>query len=207
MNNMNFYNQLKTVPPEAKKEIKGGRLKGMTDINPMWRIKKLTETFGACGIGWKYVIKEKRLESGASGEIAAFVEIELFVKVEGEWSEAIPGIGGSSFVSSETKGLYTSDECFKMALTDAISVSCKALGVAADVYFEKDTTKYDDSERKAVSAMINIDDKRVAVFNYADTDNQFLVNALTHYNVNELSDLNDAQIKNLYVNLQKKGKI
>lgn len=30
-----------------------------------------------------------------------------------------------------------------MALTDAISVACKALGVAADVYWNMDATKYD----------------------------------------------------------------
>ena len=35
-----------------------------------------------------------------------------------------------------------SDECFKMALTDAISVAAKALGVGADVYMGCDQTKY-----------------------------------------------------------------
>lgn len=35
-----------------------------------------------------------------------------------------------------------SDECFKMALTDAISVAAKAIGIGADVYWEKDKTKY-----------------------------------------------------------------
>jgi hypothetical protein len=109
----------------------------------MWRIKTLTEQFGVCGIGWKYVITDKRLEQGANGEIAAFVDIDLYVKVDGEWSEPIPGTGGSSFVAKERNGMYTSDECFKMALTDALSVACKALGFAADVYWEKDRTKYD----------------------------------------------------------------
>ena len=52
MDNMKFYNMGRTVPDEAKKPISAGRLKGMTDINPMWRIKRLTEMFGACGIGW-----------------------------------------------------------------------------------------------------------------------------------------------------------
>jgi hypothetical protein len=33
-----------------------------------------------------------------------------------------------------------------MALTDAIGISCKALGMAADVYFAKDRTKYDNNE-------------------------------------------------------------
>jgi hypothetical protein len=33
-----------------------------------------------------------------------------------------------------------------MAYTDAISVACKMLGVGADVYWDKDTTKYDKQE-------------------------------------------------------------
>jgi hypothetical protein len=34
-----IYNQLANTPQEARKEISAGRLKGMTDINPMWRKK------------------------------------------------------------------------------------------------------------------------------------------------------------------------
>lgn len=143
MDNLSLYNKARKVPKEALKEIGAGRLKGKSDINPMWRLKTLTENFGMCGIGWKYEITSKRLENGANGEIAAFVDINIYVKVDGEWSEPIPGTGGSSFVANERNGLYTSDECFKMALTDAISVACKALGFGADVYWDKDSTKYD----------------------------------------------------------------
>ncbi len=143
MENLKIYNAVRAVPSEAMKPIGGGRLKGMTDINPMWRIKALTEQFGPVGIGWKYEITEKKLERGGGDEVAAFVDINLYVKHEGEWSAAIPGTGGSSFVTKESKGLYTNDECFKMALTDAISVACKALGFGANVYWDKDTTKYD----------------------------------------------------------------
>jgi len=146
--NLDIYNKVREVPDQAKKRIKGGRLSGMTDINPMWRIKKLTELFGLCGFGWKYEIIDKRLEEGANGEIAAFVDINLYVKKDGEWSEPIQGTGGSTFVADERKGLHTSDECFKMALTDAISIACKALGFGADVYWEKDTTKYSKSRSK-----------------------------------------------------------
>ena len=46
MENLELYEKVRSVPENAQKEIKGGRLKGMTDINPMWRIKKLTEEFG-----------------------------------------------------------------------------------------------------------------------------------------------------------------
>lgn len=142
MGNLDIYNKTREVPEQAQKKIKGGRLSGMTDINPMWRIKTLTELFGPCGIGWRYEITEKRLEKGANDEVAAFVDINLYIKVDDKWSEAIQGTGGSTFVAKERKGLYTSDECFKMALTDAISVACKALGFGADIYWQKDKTKY-----------------------------------------------------------------
>ena len=84
---MELYNKFRSVPEEAKKPINGGRLKGFTDINPMWRIKMLTETFGPCGIGWYTEVLEKKLEKGANGEIAAFIDINLFVKNGEEWSK------------------------------------------------------------------------------------------------------------------------
>jgi len=142
MENLKIYNKLSVTPQEARKEIGAGRLKGMTDINPMWRIKVLTETFGVCGIGWKYVITKKWLENGCNGQISAFVDVDLFIKVDGVWSDAIQGTGGASFVTQESKGLYQSDECFKMALTDALGIACKALGMSSDIYFAKDRTKY-----------------------------------------------------------------
>lgn len=142
MDNMELYNKLRAVPEEAKKSIEAGRLKGFTDINPMWRIKALTEAFGACGFGWWYKITDKRIEC-YDNEYRAFVDIELYYKWNGETSQPVVGTGGSSFVTIENSGkLYVSDECFKMALTDAISVAAKALGVGADVYYQKDRTKY-----------------------------------------------------------------
>ena len=141
-NNLSIYDRIREDPKEAKKPIQAGRMKGMSDINPMWRIKMLTAVFGPCGFGWKYEVTRMWLENGAGGTVAAFVTINLYVKQNGEWSEPIPGIGGNSFVSQEKSGPYTNDECYKMALTDAISVASKALGMAADVYYKNVTTKY-----------------------------------------------------------------
>lgn len=144
MENLEIYNKLKEVPEEAKKPITGGRLAGMTDIKPMWRIEKLTEVFGMCGIGWKAPIKNKEIIEGANGEKIAIVDIDLYVKVDDKWSDAIEGTGGSSFIAKEKNGLYTSDECFKMAYTDALSVACKSLGMGADVYWGD--SKYNTTE-------------------------------------------------------------
>ena len=51
--NLNIYKLLSETPKEARKTIAAGKLKGMTDINPMWRIKRMTEVFGPQGEGWK----------------------------------------------------------------------------------------------------------------------------------------------------------
>lgn len=145
MDNLNIFNQLATTPDEAKKQIAAGRLKGFTDINPMWRIKRLTEVFGPCGIGWWYDITDKRLEQAPNGEIKCFVSINLFYRWGEVISQPIPGFGGSSFLSHERNGDYVSDECEKMALTDAIGSACKTLGMSADVYYSKDRSKYTES--------------------------------------------------------------
>ena len=141
-NNKEIYEFCQSVPDYAKKQITDGRLKGKTDISPMWRIEKLTEMFGPCGIGWWYVIKDQRLENGADGVVKAFVDIDLYYKWGDQLSQPIPGIGGNDFVAKESKGLYTSDECFKKALSDAISVAAKAIGMGADVYMGGEQTKY-----------------------------------------------------------------
>lgn len=141
-NNMRFYEAGRQVPQEAKKNFNAKGFKG-TDINPMWRIKKLTEMFGPVGFGW-YIEKKNSWRDEANGEILVQVEIELFVKDPntGEWSKPIYGIGGNKIMEQFSSGPSVSDEGYKKAYTDAISVACKALGIGADVYYEKDTTKY-----------------------------------------------------------------
>lgn len=142
MDNMELYNRFRSVPESAQKTIQAGRLKGYTDINPMWRIRCLTEAFGPCGIGWKTEIVKEWIDTGSNDEKIASVEIRLYIKDADTWSEPIYGIGGASFVAKERNGMYTDDECYKKAYTDAISVCCKLLGIGADVYWQKDATKY-----------------------------------------------------------------
>lgn len=121
-------------PKSALKRINGGRLNGMTDISPQWRFKIMTETLGPVGFGWAYEIIRTWTETGSDGVVCAFAHVRVKIKLEGEWSEPFDGIGGSTLIAKEKNGLYTSDECYKMAVTDGLSVAMKAIGVAADVY-------------------------------------------------------------------------
>ncbi len=210
MDNLELYNKVRAVPQNAQRKIQGGRLDGKTDINPMWRIKALTENFGICGIGWKYEITNKWLEtSEQTGEVAAFVDILLYVNVNGEWSAPIPGTGGSTFIAKERNGPHMSDECFKMALTDAISVACKALGVGADVYWEADRTKYTAQAAQAAEqpqkANATVTEKSVRTFQIERlvTGTKYNVNtaneyARKKYGKQHIDELTEAQYNELY---------
>lgn len=151
--NLALWNGWEKPPASALKPIQAGRLKGKSDINPTWRMKALTEALGPCGVGWHYRITERWTQDCLDGEVMAFVGVELEICLGGEWSHPIPGIGGSKLVAKEAGGAHNNDEGWKMALTDALSVAMKALGVAAAVYEGRwDGSKYADEPAPAKPA-------------------------------------------------------
>jgi hypothetical protein len=153
--NMKLWNSVSQPPKHALKQIGGGRLKGMTDINPQWRLQAMTEAFGQIGVGWYYEIVRMWTENGASGEVMVFVHANLYTLAEFNcttnektWSMPITGIGGSTIIAKEQGGLHANDEGYKMALTDALGVAMKQLGVAADIYVGLwDGSKYREIEK------------------------------------------------------------
>lgn len=221
MNNMDIWEQVRSVPDEAKKIISGGRLKGMTDINPVWRIKKLTEIYGPAGVGW-YTdeITERTIQCG--DEIVALVTLKLYTKTAEVWSKPIFGSGGSMLFSKEKSGMYASDEAFKMAYTDALSVACKALGIAADVYFEKDKTKYtNDPVNQQVAAkvdekkLLQIAITKIVYPNLTDTETgeadgyylEFVENAKKSTRKSKLSEFTVEELINLLEEITRAGKM
>lgn len=141
---MRFYKQVQDTPIEAQKPYDNGRFKG-TDINPMWRIKMLTQMFGPAGLGWWTENEQfNMVPSPDTGEIAVFCQLKLRYRdpETGEVSQPVFGVGGNRFLVSQKSGKYCSDEAYKMAYTDALSIACKALGFSHDIYYAKDRTKY-----------------------------------------------------------------
>jgi len=154
--NLATWNALCRPPADALKKIGGGRLSGMTDINPQWRLQMMTEKFGPIGIGWYYEKQAHWTEQGSplpgvepsvQGELMCFVDINLYVKEGDGWSAPIFGSGGSKLIEKEKNHYYNNDEGYKMATTDALSVAMKELGVAADIYKGLwDGSKYRDMQ-------------------------------------------------------------
>jgi len=106
----------------------------------------MTENFGPVGIGWTFTIDKMWTEAGTDGQVFAFVNISMRIKVNSEWSESFPGTGGHQLVVKEKYGLHNNDEAFKMATTDALSVAMKMIGVAADVYSGMQDSAFPDSK-------------------------------------------------------------
>lgn len=91
-----MWEKLARPPKEALKQIGGGRLKGITDVNPQWRMKAMTEVFGPIGEGWKFTIVERWCET-IGPEVMCFVTVELFYKVNSSWIGPVVGMGEASW--------------------------------------------------------------------------------------------------------------
>lgn len=209
MDNLELWNKVKQPPAEVLKPIKGGRLSGMTDISPAWRMRALTEEFGICGIGWKYSIKRLWTESASDGQLFAFAEIDLFVNIDGKWSEPIPGIGGNMLIQREThtdyetkqkeKVLYSNDEAYKMAVTDAIGVAAKALGFGADIYLgqfdgSKYTTKQETEDTKWKADFLKVMGELIPKISKKDSDH-----ILEEHGIKSISNVKDRdQAESIY---------
>lgn len=164
MSNLDIYNAVRQPPKEACKDFRrAGGFQG-TEINPMWRIKMLTELFGPCGLGWYVEVVERWTESYDVSQVKAFVTINLYIKdaKTGRWSKPIVGTGGNDFITRRVKrdnfgnrvqGQYEivlNDDCYKMAETDALGSACKKLGIGADIYWSSDKTKYTSEDTEVV---------------------------------------------------------
>lgn len=113
----------------------------------------------------------------------------------------IAGTGGSMFAARQKDGVYVSDECYKMATTDAISVACKQLGVGADVYWDADRTKYDDPKSPTTmqQAEAPVDKQRAELIGQMQAELQrtgYGAKAvLKTYKASDLGSLSNLQIK------------
>lgn len=199
MDTLELYEKVRAVPAEAQKPISAGRLRGMTDINPMWRIKKLTEIFGPCGEGWHTSDVTFDVRQ-CNDETVVICTGWLHTKTGDQWNQPIFGVGGSKLISKESKGLYVDDESYKKAYTDMLSVACKALGMGADVYWNGDRTKYTSGTpqsappkqpQKITKTAVNTLNNLLLERQKADEEKtmEFYNSLLDEYNIKKLSEL------------------
>ena len=124
---MSVYNAARSVPANAIKKITGGAYgaAGLSDVNPQWRIERMTEIFGAVGDGWVWEPIEQWVENGVH---YAHVAVQ-YKKADGEYSLPVHGYGGTKVGGKDDSDLL------KSSMTDALSNALRYLGVGADVWY------------------------------------------------------------------------
>jgi hypothetical protein len=159
--NLNLWNKLgKTDPTHTKKFSRAGGFKG-TAIKPIYTEHKMTEQFGACGVGWGINEPTFQTAPGNDGQLAVYCWVSIWVSVDGKVSAPIYGVGGDMVVVKQSAGLRTDDEAFKKAFTDAVGNAMKHLGMSADVHMGLfDDSKY-VHERIAEERASESDDETV----------------------------------------------
>ena len=155
MSSLELWERLeKTDPKYTKQFTRGGGFKG-TAINGTYILKRLTEAFGPCGKGWRFVLENESwveghmLKNGVDRAKVHVVRGHIEYLAEGKMNATSPQFGQTMFVDENKYGVFTDEEAPKKSITDCISKCAVLLGVAADVHLGMfDDNKYVAQRRK-----------------------------------------------------------
>lgn len=154
----------KTDPKYTKAFTRGGGFKG-TAINGTYIVKKLTEQFGPCGTGWRFVLEDEQIVEGHTLKNGDKAKLHIVrghldyrqpfagaFKVDDPWFSTSPQFGQTMLVDENKNGVFMDEEAPKKSITDCISKCAVLLGIAADIHLGLfDDNKY-VNERKAEEA-------------------------------------------------------
>lgn len=152
--NLNLWNSLeKTDPKHTKAFSRGGGFKG-TAINGTYILKRLTEVFGPCGMGWKFILEDECVRDGPklkSGDVAQLhiVRGHIDYRMYDTWYSTSPQFGQTMLVEQNKNGTFMDEEAPKKSITDCISKCAVLLGIGADVHLGLfDDNKYVNARLK-----------------------------------------------------------
>lgn len=111
--------------------------------NATYLVRRATETFGPCGIGWGWDVLADRYEDGhdiltSDGAVIGrvkthVVRIKLWYIYHEKRGE-IEHFGQTTYVGKDNRGIFTDEEHAKKSLTDAIVKALSCIGFAAEIY-------------------------------------------------------------------------
>lgn len=138
---MKLWQSVEKTPPEHTKAITGKAYSG-TSPKPFYLIKKATETFGPCGIGWGFSIVDERIEEGTDGEKLSIARVRVWYEWAGKRGE-VEHIGGTPFSGKRASGKpFIDEDAPKKSVTDALVKALSMIGFGGDIFIGR----YDDSK-------------------------------------------------------------
>ncbi len=145
MTKTELWDRLGRTDPKHTKPFKRAGGFGGTAIKPIYSILRMTEEFGACGVGWGMNQPTFQVVEG-NGETLVYCTVSIW---HGNRENVVFGVGGDKAVSKNKNGAFVDDEAFKKAFTDAIGNAMKFIGMSADVHMGMfDDSKYVASLRE-----------------------------------------------------------
>ena len=139
--NLALWNAVERTPQEHTKAITGKSYSG-TSPKPHYLVRKATETFGPCGIGWGFDIVNERIEEGSPGEKMHIALVRVWYKWNGERGE-VQHVGGTPFSGVRSSGkTFIDEDAPKKSVTDALVKALSMIGFAGDIFMGR----YDDSK-------------------------------------------------------------
>jgi hypothetical protein len=144
MNTLELWNKVEKTPVEHTKPITGKSYSGNSP-KPHYLVRRATETFGPCGIGWGFTVVDERIEPGPGEERMHIARVRVWYKWNGERGE-VEHIGGTPFAGVRKSGAAFMDEdAPKKSVTDALVKALSMIGFAGDIFLGR----YDDSKYMA----------------------------------------------------------
>jgi hypothetical protein len=136
--NMKLWEAVERTDPKFVKPITGKSYSGNSP-SPYYLVKKATETFGPCGIGWGFRIEEEKLLDGAVLEGGTIEKIShARVVVWYNWggsTGSVEHVGQTVFCGRRRNGvLFTDEDAPKKSVTDALTKALSMIGFAGDIF-------------------------------------------------------------------------
>ncbi len=145
--NTALWDSVETTPPSKTKAITGKPYKG-TSPQPYYLIRRATEVFGPCGIGWGFTIIDERLEDGWPNVRIHIARVRVWYEWNGKRGE-VEHVGQTVFCGSNKNGPFTDEDAPKKSVTDALVKALSLIGFAGDIF----SGRYDDS--KYVNSLVD----------------------------------------------------
>lgn len=144
MTNKALWDRVSMTDPKAVKPITGKQYSGNSP-KPYWIVERMTEEFGACGIGWGFTIVSERFErfgEGAKSEALHIATVRLWYVMGGQRGE-LEQVGQTRAAYTTNAGKFLVDEdAPKKSVTDALIKCASYLGFAGDIF----SGRWDDSK-------------------------------------------------------------
>jgi hypothetical protein len=142
--NLALWNAVERTPVEHTKPITGKSYSGNSP-KPHYLVRKATETFGPCGIGWGFTVVDERIEPGPGEERMHIARVRVWYEWDGKRGE-VEHIGGTPFAGVRSSGKpFMDEDAPKKSVTDALVKALSMIGFAGDIFLGR----YDDSKYMA----------------------------------------------------------